>query len=181
VQQARNQHEIAEIRRRCEYSRLQKKHERKLQKSRTSTQIVREMSDSTRVRFCFDEVRVDSFHSKSQEVRRDDHDQNRIRHHTVENEHKNLERADRHSFEMRFARAKSSRKNDETVNDSHQIVDVHLRHHLSQDQNSVHFRCSLDSHLRDDSLTRSQKKENENYQQTRDHSKQMSTKHLRDI
>jgi hypothetical protein len=134
-----------------------------LQKSRTSTQIVREMSDLTRIRFCFDEIRVDSFHSKSQEIRRDDHDQNRIKHHTVENEHKNLERANRHSSKMRFARAKSSRENDETVNDSHQIVDVHLRHHLSQDQNSVHFRCSLDSHLRDDSLTCSQRKENENY------------------
>jgi hypothetical protein len=155
VRQTRDQHEIAEVRRRCEHSRLRKKHERKLQKSRTSTQIVREMNDSTRVRLCFDEVRVDSFHSKSQEVRRDDHDQNRIRHYIVENEHKSLERADRHSSEIRFARAKSSRENDETVNDFHQIVDVHLRHHLSQDQNSVHLRCSLDSHLRDDSLTRS--------------------------
>jgi hypothetical protein len=90
-----------------------------LQKSRTSTQIVREMSDSTRVRFCFDEVRVDSFHSKSQEVRRDDHDQNRIRHYKVVNEHKNLKRADRHSSEMRFARAKISRENNETINDFH--------------------------------------------------------------
>jgi hypothetical protein len=163
VRQTRDLHEIAEIRQRCEHSRLRKKHERKLQKSRTSTQIVREMSDSTRVRLYFDEVRVNSFHSKFQEVRRDDHDQNRIKHHTVENEHKNLKRADRHSSEIRFARAKSLKNIDEIVNDSHQTVDVHLRHHLSQNQNSVHFRCSLDSHLRDDSLTRSQRKENENY------------------
>jgi hypothetical protein len=147
VRQTRDQHEIAEVHRRCEYSRLRKKYERKLQKSRTSTQIVREMSDSTRVRFCFDEVRVDLFHTKSQEVRRDDHDQNRIRHYIVENEYKSLERADRHSSEIRFARAKDLRKNNETVNDFHQIVDVHLRHHLSQDQNSVHFYYSLDSHL----------------------------------
>jgi hypothetical protein len=163
VRQIRNQHEIAEVRQRCEHSRLRKKHERKLQKSRTSTQIMREMSDSTRVRLCFDEVRVDLFYSKSQEVRRDDHDQNRIKHHIVENEHKNLERADQHSSEKRFARAKSSRENNEIINDFHQIVDVHLRHHLLQDQDSIHLRCSLDSHLRDDSLTRSQKKENENY------------------
>jgi hypothetical protein len=64
---------------------------------------------------------------------------------------------------MRFARAKSLRENDEIVNDSHQIVDVHLRYHFSQNQNFVHLRCSLDSHLRDVSLTRSQRKENENY------------------
>jgi hypothetical protein len=120
-----------------------------------STQIVREMNDSTRIRLCFDEVWVNSFHSKFQEVRRDDHDQNRIRHHTVENEHKNLEHADRHSSEIKFTRAKSSRKNDETINDFHQIIDVYLRHHLSQDQNFVHFRCSLDCHSRDDNLTRS--------------------------
>jgi hypothetical protein len=72
---------------------------------------------------------------------------------------------------MRFARAKDSKKNNETVNDFHQIVDVHLRHHFSQDQSFVYLRYSLDSYLRDDSLTRSQRKENENYQQTRDHLK----------
>jgi hypothetical protein len=64
---------------------------------------------------------------------------------------------------MRFTRAKNSREKNETINDSHQIVDVHLKHHLSQDQNFVHFRCSLNFHLRDNSLTRSQRKENENY------------------
>jgi hypothetical protein len=89
------------------------------------------MNDSTRVRFYFDEVRVNSFHSKFQEVRRDDHNQNRIKYHTIENEHKNFECANQHSSEMKFARAKSLRKNDEIVNNSHQIIDVHLRHHLS--------------------------------------------------
>ncbi len=57
---------------------------------------------------------------------------------------------------MKFTRTKNSRKNDETDHDFHEIVDFHLKNDFSQDTNAVHFRCSLDFHLRRLCLTHAQ-------------------------
>jgi ribosomal protein L31E len=59
---------------------------------------------------------------------------------------------------MRFARTKSSKKDDKTVHDFHKNVDVHMRCHLSQNSNAVHIRDSLNSHLWSDDLTHIQDK-----------------------
>ncbi len=86
-----------------------------------------------------------------------------MKHDTVENRHTNFENSDRHSSEMKFARTKSSKKDDKTIHDFHKNVDVHMKCHLSQDSNAVHIRDSFSSHLRDDDLTHIQDKENENH------------------
>jgi hypothetical protein len=153
VQQIRNKHEISRIRRWCTHIDLWKEHRRELSKSRKNAQILQTINDSTWVRVHFDQVRVNSFHQKFEEVRHDDHDQNRFEHDSIENRHSCSRRANRHTTEMRFTRTKNSRKNDETDHDFHDIVDFHLINDFSQDSNVVHLRCSFDFHLRRFRLT----------------------------
>ncbi len=65
----------------------------------------------------------------------------------------NFENSNRHSFEMKFARTKNSKKNDKTIHDFHKNVDVHMKCHFSQNSNVIHIRDSLNFHLRNDDLT----------------------------
>jgi hypothetical protein len=96
------------------------------------------------------------FIKNSKKLKHDDHNQNRFEHDWIENQHSSSRRANRHTTEMRFTRTKNSRKNDETNHDFHEIVDLRLKSDFSQHSNVVHFRCSLDSHLRRLRLTHAQ-------------------------
>lgn len=59
---------------------------------------------------------------------------------------------------MRFARKKNTEKNDQTIDDIDQNYRVHMRNHLQQDQNDIHFHYTFDHDLRLDSMTHAQEK-----------------------